>query len=429
MHDACPGKPPPGPAPDAAPRDDVRAATSPVRCPFCHDHVAIDAAGWVACVACLARHHAACWREGARCSACGRAEVMAPPRTAARRRLATITAAATLGLLAAWWSHDPLDRRHDGDVVAAREVAAPRAQDPLERVRTLMQQGDWTAARARLAEVAPLADGAVVAALDEECAREAEAERLYRDVVDVPSLRGGPDPDWIEATLRRIDRRSRRWPDAQDYLAWNDADRQVRAAQRAYEEGDRRAFDLLDEAERLGDHVLGPEARASIDARRQAWRRTFDLDAAARERLARGDLAGARESLQALLAEYPGRSLQARAQALLAVLDDVAATEAPTDRLQAGLTALGALDDAAALAWFGAALAADPRLEPHVRAALEAALPGARARAWRSPPEFVSRSHVVKPADVSAWRAMQAAWLPRPAADPVWGPSWDDLPP
>ncbi|MCO5166542.1 MAG: hypothetical protein M9894_09275 [Planctomycetes bacterium] len=411
----------------------MRAATSPVRCPFCHDQVAVDAPGWVACVACLARHHAACWREAGCCGACGRAEVMSPPgrRAAARRRLAGVTAATSLGLLATWWTGDQRRERprEDGVVAAPAPAARPGEPDPLTSVRALLKEGQWTAARARLAEVAPLADADAVTALEEECAREEEAERLYNSVIDRTGGRGDPNPDQIEATLRRIDRRSRRWPEAQAYLAWNDADRQVRAAQRAYEEGDRRAFDLLDEAERLGDHVLGPEARASIDARRRAWRRSFDLDAAARERLVRGDLAGARESLQALLAEYHARPLQARAQALLAVLDDVATTEAPTDRLQAGLTALAALDDGAALAWFGAALAADPRLEPHVRAALEQALPGARARAWRSPPVFVSRSHVVKPVDVSAWRAMRAAWLPPPAPDPVWGPSWDDLPP
>src|SRR5947209_358484 len=39
------------------------------RCPFCHEGVALEG-DWFACRQCLARHHAACWRETSRCSAC-----------------------------------------------------------------------------------------------------------------------------------------------------------------------------------------------------------------------------------------------------------------------------------------------------------------------------------------------------------------------
>lgn len=35
--------------------------------------------GTVACVACLARHHAGCWEEAARCAACGHAERLERP--------------------------------------------------------------------------------------------------------------------------------------------------------------------------------------------------------------------------------------------------------------------------------------------------------------------------------------------------------------
>lgn len=38
-------------------------------CPFCHDQ--IEPADLVVCVACLARHHEACWNEHLECSACG----------------------------------------------------------------------------------------------------------------------------------------------------------------------------------------------------------------------------------------------------------------------------------------------------------------------------------------------------------------------
>jgi hypothetical protein len=59
------------PAPAVAPREDVKVATSPLRCPFCHDDIPLDRDDWVVCKACLARHHTACWREGKKCSACG----------------------------------------------------------------------------------------------------------------------------------------------------------------------------------------------------------------------------------------------------------------------------------------------------------------------------------------------------------------------
>jgi hypothetical protein len=39
------------------------------RCPFCHDGIAAEA-DWLACRQCLARHHAACWRETGRCASC-----------------------------------------------------------------------------------------------------------------------------------------------------------------------------------------------------------------------------------------------------------------------------------------------------------------------------------------------------------------------
>lgn len=64
-------KPRPGPAPPPTERDDVRVEASPVRCPYCHEQVGPEDAGWVACGGCLARHHDACWDEGGACAACG----------------------------------------------------------------------------------------------------------------------------------------------------------------------------------------------------------------------------------------------------------------------------------------------------------------------------------------------------------------------
>ena len=49
----------------------VAVTGSFVRCPFCHSDVVPEAADWVACRACLARHHAPCWSESGRCGTCG----------------------------------------------------------------------------------------------------------------------------------------------------------------------------------------------------------------------------------------------------------------------------------------------------------------------------------------------------------------------
>lgn len=70
-----------GPVEDPAPlHHDVlaRAKASPVRCPFCHADVRVDVDPWVACQGCLARHHAACWGERGRCSACGSTTALRP---------------------------------------------------------------------------------------------------------------------------------------------------------------------------------------------------------------------------------------------------------------------------------------------------------------------------------------------------------------
>jgi len=42
--------------------------TSHGRCPYCHDKVELD--DRVACAACLAAHHQACWSEHLRCATC-----------------------------------------------------------------------------------------------------------------------------------------------------------------------------------------------------------------------------------------------------------------------------------------------------------------------------------------------------------------------
>jgi hypothetical protein len=61
----------------------VKGEGSPVRCPYCHEDVFRDKEAWVACEACLARHHSGCWQEANRCGGCGGASFLtreAPPR-------------------------------------------------------------------------------------------------------------------------------------------------------------------------------------------------------------------------------------------------------------------------------------------------------------------------------------------------------------
>lgn len=54
-------------------------ASNEGRCPYCHQDVA-DGTDRVSCVACVTRHHQACWEEHRRCSVfgCGSAEHVTP---------------------------------------------------------------------------------------------------------------------------------------------------------------------------------------------------------------------------------------------------------------------------------------------------------------------------------------------------------------
>jgi hypothetical protein len=73
----------------------IRLDDSPVRCPFCHDRIEADGEPWVACSACLARHHPECWTEASSCASCRSASalVAAPPLI---RRAIRVTAVGRL---------------------------------------------------------------------------------------------------------------------------------------------------------------------------------------------------------------------------------------------------------------------------------------------------------------------------------------------
>lgn len=55
---------------------EIAVARSPLRCPYCHGRLTTDEP-WLACAACLGRHHEGCWEEMASCAACGGTESLA----------------------------------------------------------------------------------------------------------------------------------------------------------------------------------------------------------------------------------------------------------------------------------------------------------------------------------------------------------------
>ncbi|RMG08470.1 MAG: hypothetical protein D6731_21925 [Planctomycetota bacterium] len=54
----------------------VRVGGSRLRCPYCHDEVDVDGEAWLACAACLARHHEVCWTEARGCASCGEEQAL-----------------------------------------------------------------------------------------------------------------------------------------------------------------------------------------------------------------------------------------------------------------------------------------------------------------------------------------------------------------
>lgn len=54
-----------------------------LRCPYCHDALQVAGGGWVACGACLARHHAPCWGEARRCASCSSRSALVRARSPA----------------------------------------------------------------------------------------------------------------------------------------------------------------------------------------------------------------------------------------------------------------------------------------------------------------------------------------------------------
>ncbi|MEZ0228462.1 MAG: hypothetical protein ACAI25_07535 [Planctomycetota bacterium] len=143
------------PAAEAAPRadvprTDVKVAASLVRCPYCHSDVAPDAAGWVACEKCLARHHTACWDEGGRCSTCG-ATARLRSEAAASKVMSVIAALLALGvaLLVAFAVVVPVSKKSLAERAntSAKVVARNEAIAELGQCATKLASGDLDGAQ------------------------------------------------------------------------------------------------------------------------------------------------------------------------------------------------------------------------------------------------------------------------------------------
>lgn len=116
-------------------RSDDRAEAEPegervarTRCPFCRED-ALSTQAAVACEACLARHHAACWSESGSCGACGHRTplIRAAPRP---RRARAVMGALVLLLLGAGLGRFTADRSGTRSEGASAPVTAPPAEAP-----------------------------------------------------------------------------------------------------------------------------------------------------------------------------------------------------------------------------------------------------------------------------------------------------------
>lgn len=121
--------------------------------------------------------------------------------------------------------------------------------------------------------------------------------------------------------LDRIDLEMVIYPDARAYVEWIGADLQVRRASTAYRTGRGvSARELLDQAWEVT--ALGPEARATIRARRRAWSAVMTAYGKARAHQKAGRADAARRGFEQVLEleQDPANVYRKRAQAELAKL-------------------------------------------------------------------------------------------------------------
>jgi len=129
-------------------RDDV--IVSACRCPFCHTDITLREEAWVSCQGCLARHHAACWKEGKACASCGEGEHLVAgtrhlPAIFHRVLVYALLAAMALALVPLYrLNHRLTDVKSDGEQVREsllrKAVELDRAQREVERLDALRQE-------------------------------------------------------------------------------------------------------------------------------------------------------------------------------------------------------------------------------------------------------------------------------------------------
>lgn len=110
------------------------------RCPYCHAGVSPSSEPSRACTACSARHHAECWEEHGRCSAC---DESVPLLSAGRARRPLL-----LGGLACFVA--------GAAIASAVAQRAPTEHEHRLRALSLIEKRDYAAARAELSRAIEL---------------------------------------------------------------------------------------------------------------------------------------------------------------------------------------------------------------------------------------------------------------------------------
>lgn len=322
----APGEPSPPPvvSPEVAERVSIA-------CPYCKG--SLPRAEAVYCAACVAPHHADCWDQHGRCSACAATSRVRAEAAPARPRPKRAPVAVVLGLgLAAFLAggatfflraRSPLPppvvvpdtkpaeiAAREWEVFArasANEVAGIR--NDLERARTLLGSGKRDEARQLVASCAvhrqhleelgaKLVSAATdeqrlewkarleelrieIAALDERIAAvpanapdAAPSSTAAADLALVQSIAEKREVDRYDEALRAIDRIPRGSPelsDAEVYRAWILADRAVRDSKADYDRGDYPKARQRLLGALSASSSFGPDAKKSITRRYEAW--------------------------------------------------------------------------------------------------------------------------------------------------------------
>jgi pSer/pThr/pTyr-binding forkhead associated (FHA) protein len=138
----------------------------------------------------------------------------------------------------------------------------------------------------------------------DECQANQRDEEAFARAVDIVQARLTSRYEEAIKLLSNVARTSRVYPDAQTYLHWIQADRDVRFAKTAYDEGSwDKARSLLEGALRVQE--LGPDAKSSVTRRIESWQKVVDSWTAGLAASARGDDALAISKLEEVLKLEP----------------------------------------------------------------------------------------------------------------------------